>query len=170
MTYWQLDPYKEISVESGTRGGFIRKRGLPNGNHCIPPRTIKVGLGVTATFFACATQLTHWCRVTHICVTKITIIGSDNGLSPDRRQPIIWTNAGILLTGPLGTNFNEILIWIQTFSFKKMHLKVPSAKWRPFCLGRNVLKPGQWVQHYAMRKPRQSHALITHSELPQATL
>ena len=26
-----------------------------------------------------------------------TIIGSDNGLSPDRRQAIIWTKAGILL-------------------------------------------------------------------------
>ena len=54
-------------------------------------------------------------------------------------QAIIWTNAGILLTGPLGTNFNEILIGIQTFSLQKMHLKVSSAKWRPFCLGLNVL-------------------------------
>ena len=35
-------------------------------------------------------------------------IGSDNGLSPDRRQAIIWTNAKILLTGPLGTNCSEI--------------------------------------------------------------
>ena len=49
----------------------------------------------------------------------ITIIGTDDGLSPGRRQAIIWTNAGILLTGPLGTNFNEILIGIHTFSFKK---------------------------------------------------
>ena len=64
--------------------------------------------------------LTHWGRVTHICVSKQTIIGSDNGLSPDRRQAIIWTNAGLLLIGPLGTNFREILIEILTFSFKKM--------------------------------------------------
>ena len=83
--------------------------------------------------------LTHWGRVTHICVSKLTIIGSDNGLSPDRRQAIIWTNAGILLIGPLGTNFSEILIEILTFSFKKMRLKVSSAKRRPFCLGLNVL-------------------------------
>ena len=62
-------------------------------------------------------------RVTHICVGKLTTIGSDNGLSPGRRQAIIWTNAGILLIGPLETNFSEILIGIQTFSFKKMHLK-----------------------------------------------
>ena len=83
--------------------------------------------------------LTHWGRVTHICVGKLTIIGSDNGLSPQRRQAIIWTNAGILLIGPLGTNLSEILIEIQTFSFKKMYLKMSSAKWRLFGLGLNVL-------------------------------
>ena len=46
-------------------------------------------------------KLTHWGRETHICVGKLTNIGSDNGLSPARRQAIIWTNAGILLIGPL---------------------------------------------------------------------
>ena len=84
-------------------------------------------------------SLTHRGRVTHTCVGNVTIIGPDNGLSPGRRQAIIWTNVGILLTGPWGTNFNEILIGIQTFSFKKIHLKMSSAKWRPFCLGLNVL-------------------------------
>ena len=83
--------------------------------------------------------LTHWDRVTHICVGNLTTIGSDNGLSPAPRQAIISTNAGILSIGPLGTNFNEISIRIQTFSFKKMHFKMSSAKWRPFCLGLNVL-------------------------------
>ena len=85
-------------------------------------------------------NLTHWGRVTHICVSKLTSIGSDNGLSPGRRQAIIWTNVGILLIRPLGTNFSEILIEIYTFSFKKMHLKISSGKWRPYCLGLNVLK------------------------------
>ena len=84
-------------------------------------------------------ELTHWGRVTHICVSKQTIIGSDNGLSPGRRQAIIWTNAGILLIGTLGTNFSQILFEIRIFSFKKMGLKVSSAKWRPCCLGLNVL-------------------------------
>ena len=59
--------------------------------------------------------VTHWGRVTHICVNELTIIGSDNGLSPNRRQAIIWTNAGILIMGPLGTNFSEILFEIHTF-------------------------------------------------------
>ena len=83
--------------------------------------------------------LTHWGRVTHICVSKQTSIGSDNGLSPGRRQAIIWTNAGVSSIGPLGANFSENLNEILTFSFKKMRLKVSSAKWRPFCLGLNVL-------------------------------
>ena len=77
--------------------------------------------------------------MTHICVSKLTIIGSDNGLSPGRCQAIIWTNEGILFIGPLGTNFNETSIEIHTFSFKKIHLKMSSGKWRPFCLSLNVL-------------------------------
>ena len=68
--------------------------------------------------------LTHWGRVTHICIGKLITIGSDNGLSPGQRQAIIWTITGILLIGPLGTNRSEIWIGIQTFSFKKMHLKM----------------------------------------------
>ena len=77
--------------------------------------------------------------MTHICVGKLTIIGSDNRLSPGRRQAIIRTNAGILLIGTLGTNLSEILSEIHTFSFKKMHLKMSSGKYRPFCLGLNVI-------------------------------
>ena len=84
-------------------------------------------------------NLTHWGRVMHKCVNELTTIGSDNGLSPGRRQTIIWTNDGILLIGPLGTNFSEILFSIKTFSFNKMHLKMSSVKWHPFCLGLNVL-------------------------------
>ena len=77
--------------------------------------------------------------MTHICVSELTIIGSDNGLSLGRRQAIIWSNDGILLIRPLGTNFGEISFGIQTSSLKKMHLKMSSAKWRPFCLSLNVL-------------------------------
>ena len=68
-----------------------------------------------------------------------SVFGSDNGLSPIRRQAIIWTNAELLSIGPIGTNFNEILIKIQNFSLKKTHLKMASVKWRPFCPGRDEL-------------------------------
>ena len=84
-------------------------------------------------------HLTHWGRVTHICISIFAIIGSDNGLLPGRSLTIIWTNVGILLIGLLGTNLSEIQIKIYTFSFKKMHLKMLYGKQRPFCLGLNVL-------------------------------
>ena len=90
--------------------------------------------------------LTHWGQEMHICISKLTIIGSDNGLSPGRRQAIIWINVGILSIGPLQTNFSEILIEIYTLSFKKMHLKMSSGKWRPFWLGLNVL---MWLSFVA---------------------
>ena len=61
-------------------------------------------------FLPSATVLTNWGRVTHTCVDKLAMIGSDNGLAPTRRQAIIWTNARILLMGPLENNFSETLI------------------------------------------------------------
>ena len=93
--------------------------------------------------------LTHWGRVTHICFGKIIIIGSDNGLSSDRHQAIIWTNAGLLSIEPLPTYLSENLIKIQPFSLKKMHVKMSSAKWRPSCLGLNVLT--SWVNKHLSR-------------------
>ena len=90
--------------------------------------------------------LTYWGRVTHIWVGILTIIGSDNGLSPGWHQGINWTNAGILWIGRLGTKFSEILIQLLAYfflfflSFKKMRLKVSTVKWRLFCLGINSLK------------------------------
>ena len=83
---------------------------------------------VNSTLWDVLQLLTHWGRVTHICVGNLTIIGSENGLSPGRRQAIIWTN------------FREILTEIITFSFKKMYLKMSSANCHPFRLGLNVLR------------------------------
>ena len=72
----------------------------------------------------------------HICVNKPTTIGPDNGLSPGRRQGIIWTNDGILLIQTLGTNLGEFLSEIHTFSFKKMYFKnVVCAKGGHFVQG-----------------------------------
>ena len=95
----------------------------------------------------------HWnlnsLRPGNICVSNLTIIGSDNGLSPGRRQAIIGTSAGILLIVPQGTNFSAILIKIHTFSFKKMYLKMSAILSQlPFCLGLNVLLSGNWRPFY----------------------
>ena len=65
--------------------------------------------------------------VMHICVSKVTIIDLDNGLSPGWRQAIIWTNAGILLIGPFGTNFSENwieIIIIEENAFKNVVCKM----------------------------------------------
>ena len=113
--------------------------------------------------------LTLWGRVTHICVSKLTIIGSDNGLSPGRRQAIIWTNIGILLTEPLGTNLSETLIQIHIFSLNKMHLQMLSAHWRPFCPGLDALtqkwppsrSPTQDCSIWWINLPWDSHAETT---------
>ena len=74
--------------------------------------------------------------MTHIYVIKLTIVGSDNGLSPGRRQAIIWTSAGILLIGTLGTNFSEILrrnsyIFIQENSFENVVCEMAAILSRP---------------------------------------
>ena len=77
--------------------------------------------------------LTHWGRVTHIFVGTNTNIGSDNGLSPDRRQAIIWTNARILLIAPLEINF------IQKNAFQNIVCEVAAILSRPQCV--NVTVP-----------------------------
>ena len=79
--------------------------------------------------------LTHFplCRI-YASVNRVSI-SSDSGVSPIRRQAIISTNAGLLSNWPSGTNFSEILIKIHNFSPTKMHMKISSAKWRPFCSG-----------------------------------
>ena len=115
----------------------------------------------------CVSTLIDWARVTRICVGNLTIIGSDNYLSPGRRHAIIWTDAGILLIGPSKTDFNKII----HFHSRKLEnvlliarfmgptwgpsgadmtqvgprwapwtlLSGSSARWRPFCLGLHVL-------------------------------
>ena len=66
--------------------------------------------------------LTHWGPVKYICVGKLNIIGSDNGLSPGRRQAINWNKTGILLIRNIATNFSDIFnvflyIFIQENAF-----------------------------------------------------
>ena len=77
--------------------------------------------------------------------------GSVNGLLPERRQTITWTNADLLLK-PLGTNSSEIWIRIQQFSGKKMNLKISPAKWQPFCLGLHVSIPGHDMEKLVWNK------------------
>ena len=77
------------------------------GNHELCLAWAAVGL--------CAWLFSQWGRETNLCAGNLTIIGSDDGLSPDRRQVIIWTNAGMWLFGPWGRNFSDIPIAIHIF-------------------------------------------------------
>ena len=109
-----------------------------------------------------------------------TVIGLDNGMSPTGRQAIIWSNGDILL---IETHVNEILFEIQKFSFKKMHLKISSAKWRPFvsvsmcqltnvsviihnqCCGEmpaSLSVPSHYLNHRGWSEPLAGHATWLH--------
>ena len=80
------------------------------------------------SFKHCSFGLTHWGLVTHICFCNLTNFGSDN-LSH------CWNTVNWTLRNKLQWNFNRN----SDISFQKMHLKVSSAKWQPFCFGLNVL-------------------------------
>ena len=66
----------------------------------------------------------HWSRETRICVSTLNIVGSDNSLSHGRRQAIIWTNAGILLTVPWGQNWTAALNAFANSTAIKIHISI----------------------------------------------
>ena len=72
-------------------------------------------------------------------VSEVTIIGSDNCLSPGRRQAIIWNNAENIITCTIRNKLQRTLNRNWYFSFKKIQLKMESGKWRPLCVDLNGL-------------------------------
>ena len=88
-------------------------------------------------------------------------IGSDNGLSPVRRQAIIWTYTEFLSIGLLATKFSKFLIKIENYSSQKLYFKLSSAKWWPFCLGLNMLIPVEYVpSNYGLKYRTESDHMI----------
>ena len=138
-------------------------------NHALVVHTV-FHLDILSLFHLRNTLL-RWGRVTHICVGNLTIIASDNGLSPCRRQAIISTNDGILLIGPLRTNCSEIRIAIQNISYIKMLLKMSVVKWQPICLGFNVRKiTTQTEQCHCIRRLMETTWLTTQITIDVLTL
>ena len=114
--------------------------------------------------------LTDWGRATHICVSKLTIIGSDNVLSPDRCQAIIWTNAWLLLIGPLGTNFSEILIeiiFIQENAFESVVSETASILSRPQSVNRGFMSNNMTSGTWFPKVPTQDDNILQAANLSQ---
>ena len=106
------------------------------------------------------TILIHWDRVTHIRVNRLTNIGSDNGLSPDRRQAVIWTNAGILLIHTLGTNFSEILMRNSYISMQE------NAFESVVCEMKKILFRSEYVNTIDLRQRKRTHRNIPDTTEP----
>ena len=90
-------------------------------------------------------------RFISVLFWAVLVLSWLNSLKPGGAYICRWTGFGF------GTNFLGILIKMETFSLRKMHLKMSSAKWQPFCLGLCVLIdkisqeiPQQW--HYCCVK------------------
>ena len=101
--------------------------------------------------------------MTHVSVSKLSLVYiMAYRLVGGRHQTSIWTTAGIWLIWTFGTNFSEILSTIHTFSFKKMHLKMSSVKWWPFCLGLNVVDtfPDIAVKLYSLSSLRSCCVIV----------
>ena len=93
-------------------------------------------------------RLTHWGRATHICVSKLTVVGSDNGLSPGWRQAIIWINDGILLIRPLGLQWNLKQNWhifIQENAFENIVCEIAAILSRSQCVKRILTQRRSYV-------------------------
>ena len=114
MAYYLVEPSHYLN-----QCWFIISKVMWHSFEGITKEDLKITISKTQLKFAISkswpehpatNELTHWGRVTQICISKLTIIGSDNGLSPGWHQVIIWNNAGILLIGALGTSLSKILI------------------------------------------------------------
>ena len=98
---------------------WIHYERLHNHNKAKHNKTVCIFLGIY-----CTTQPSDRCRILKECINSSppsaaymrqwigSALVSDNGLSPIRRQVIIETNAGLLTTGRLRTNFTEIFVKI----------------------------------------------------------
>ena len=108
-------------------GHFTGNSHEANPQHVFRDYTVKI-TSIISAMGRWLKPLHYWGRARHICVSYLKTTGSDNGLSPDRHQSVVWTNDRILSVGPLEINFHEISFEIRICTFKTMHLKMPSFR------------------------------------------
>ena len=76
--------------------------------------------------------LTHWVRVTHLCVSELTIIGSANGLSPSHYMYQCWNNVNSNLRNKLQWNLKRnSCIFVQENAFEYVVCEIASILSRP---------------------------------------
>ena len=81
--------------------------------------------------------LTHWGRVTHICVNKLAIIGSDNQC---------WNIVNWTLGNKLQRNLNRKLnIFIQENAFENVVWKMAAIFSRPQCVKTSFSRPLRYI-------------------------
>ena len=86
-------------------------------------------------------MLTNWGWVTHICVSKLIIIGSDSGLAPSLYLNQRWNI--------VNSNLKNKLLWNSYIFIHENAFEMSSGKWRPFCLTLNVLiSVCNWVKKH----------------------
>ena len=100
----------------------------------------KFGLGMRQTIFKNASPPS----AAYMC--QWTGNGSGIGSAPAQRQAITWIKAGLLAIGLLGTNFSEIRIGILSFSLKKLHVNMSSAKMAA------ISSRGRWVNKWVLQQ------------------
>ena len=116
-------------------------------------------------------MITHWGWVTHICVSKLTIIGSDKRLSSGRRQAIIWTIVGIFkgaLRSQLQWNINRNPnIFIQGIVFESGVYEMAAILSQPLsdnnlvcCVAEPVLKSFMKLKHRNLRSRAYSELIL----------
>ena len=127
----QYLPYHDTLVGRVMPKFFSNKFFLNDSHQCSYHNDLKIGLFV-GYFLMGWVLIRAGVYCPHLWAQ---LVGSDNALSPGQCQAIIWTSDGIFSIWTLGTNFSEILREIQTFSLRKVHLKMSSVKCCPFYLG-----------------------------------
>ena len=118
--------------------------------------------------------LTHPGRVTHICVSNLTIIGSYNGLSSGRRNAKLLSeqNAAILLIGTLGTNRNsyifiqenasEYIVWTMAAILSRPQYVKPVNP-IPYAVHPKNYARGSWYAVYCCAQADFTHILQRYS-------
>ena len=116
-----------------SQSGMFNQSSWNHSHLLIGDRPLLPVLSVTTMGETCeGNALTHWGRVAHcICVSKVTIIGSGNGLAPGRHQALIWISAVVFL---IGAKCSEIWIKIHTFSFENVVCEIAVLLSRPQCV------------------------------------